>query len=133
MFHGPRKLHLFFDDGIRGLYCWGAARADGKSCFRLRYLPGRLSVEPARADFNDSAVPAESVSLRRRKRPRDGSAASRRIALPSKIGMASRTFRNNVSRTLPRKPRQTYQMAWADAQCLHRTREFRFAARNDGL
>src|SRR6266849_5816370 len=130
--HGCAKVHFLPDDRIARPHSGGVPRADGKSCVRLRHLPGRLPVEPARADCRDTAVPAKSFSTTRRKPHRYFSPAARRITFPSKIRMAPWTYGSRLSRALSRKPRQTHQMAWSDPQCLHRAREFRPAAGHGG-
>ena len=90
--HGCAKVHFLSDDRTARPHPGRVPRADGESHFRLRHLPGCLSVEPARTDCRDSAVPAESLSIIGRK-SRRVSAAARRIALSSKVGVAPRSGR----------------------------------------
>src|SRR6266571_6826531 len=130
--HGCSKVHFLPDDRTARLHPRRVPRANGKSCFRLRHLPGRLSLEPARTDCHHAAVPAQGFSRARRKPRRNISPVARRIALRSETGMAPRAKRSRLSRTLSRKPSQTCQMARPDAQRLHCAWEFRPAAGDGG-
>src|SRR5260370_26141542 len=108
---GCQKVHFLPDRRAARFHPGRVSRADGESRFRLRHLSGRLSLEPARAAYDDPAGPAKSFSCPRRKSQRELFPAARRITLPSKTRVAPSTKRNSISRTLSRKPRQAHTMA----------------------
>jgi len=91
-------------------------------------------LEPARADFNDPQFQPRVFPSGEEKRPRDGSAASRRIALPSKDWNGFSDFPKqrfaNCFRGSPVK-RTKWRGLMRNA-CIA-LGEFRLAARNDGL
>ena len=64
--HGRPQVHLLFDYRIARRHPRGASRTHGRSRLWLRYLSGRLPVEPPRLHLDTCRIPTENLAFERK-------------------------------------------------------------------